>query len=76
MRISAEIQSTAKRKRLKPRGLRLRRFAGDRSGVTAVEFSLVAMPFLAIICAVFEIGFYDFRTRCWQTASTSPRAPC
>ena len=61
MRSRAAIRSIPERTGSRRRGLRLRRFASDRSGVTAIEFSLVAMPFLAIICAVFEIGFYDFQ---------------
>ena len=47
--------------RTKRRRSGLRRFAGDRRGATAVEFALVAAPFLAIICAVFEVGYYDFQ---------------
>ena len=38
-----------------------RRFGGDRRGATAVEFALIAMPFLAVICATFELGFANFQ---------------
>lgn len=41
------------------RGLRsqLIRVKKDRSGATMVEFSLVALPFLLLLLATFEIGF-------------------
>ncbi len=39
----------------------LRRFGGDRRGATAVEFGLVVTPFLAVICAIFELGFANFQ---------------
>ncbi len=35
----------------------LRRFRGDRKGVSAVEFGLVSVPFLGLFCAIFETGF-------------------
>lgn len=41
--------------------IRMRKFASDRRGTTAVEFGLVAAPFFAIICAVFEVGYFDFQ---------------
>lgn len=44
----------------KPPRLSLRSFAldalGDRSGATAVEFAIVAMPFLFLMFALFELG--------------------
>ena len=41
--------------------LGLRRFGADRRGATAVEFALIATPFLAVICATFELGFANFQ---------------
>ncbi len=38
------------------------RFGSDRRGATAVEFGLVLMPFMAILFAVFEIGFVNLQT--------------
>lgn len=34
----------------------LRRFAGARRGATAVEFAMVAAPFLALVFGIFELG--------------------
>ena len=34
----------------------LARFAGARRGATAVEFALVAVPFLALVFAIFDLG--------------------
>ena len=39
----------------------LQRFKRDRNGVAALEFGLIAAPFLAIICAIFELGFVNFQ---------------
>ncbi len=36
------------------------RFARDQIGATAVEFGLVAMPFFALVCAIFEVGYCNF----------------
>lgn len=47
-------------------------FGRDRRGATAVEFALVAAPFFAIVCAVFEVGFYDFQNE--MLANTVNRA--
>lgn len=44
---------------LSPKALktrRLHRFAGDRKGATAVEFAIVALPFLMMIFATFELA--------------------
>lgn len=38
------------------RGKLLARFARDKSGVTAVEFGMVALPFLAIIVCIIEVA--------------------
>ncbi len=39
----------------------LRGFRVNRSGATAMEFGLLALPFLAIICAIFELGYANFK---------------
>lgn len=38
----------------------VRLFRRDDRGATALEFGLIAMPFLAIICAIFEVAYVDF----------------
>ena len=35
----------------------LRRFRGDRSGATAVEFAMVSVPFFGLLFAIFETAF-------------------
>lgn len=40
-----------------PSGCRLARFRGDADGAAAVEFALVALPFLALCGAIFQIAF-------------------
>ena len=40
---------------------RLCGFRANRSGATAIEFGLLALPFLAILCAVFELGYVNFK---------------
>ena len=40
----------------------LRRFVSNRRGTTAVEFGLVVMPFMALLFAVFEIGYVNLQT--------------
>ena len=37
--------------------MRWRTFARDRRGATAIEFALLALPFLALLCIVAETGF-------------------
>ena len=34
----------------------LKRFARARRGATAVEFAMVAVPFLALVFGIFELG--------------------
>ena len=43
-----------------PRPHDLRGFGADRRGATAVEFGLLAVPFLGLFMALFQIGFYFF----------------
>lgn len=52
-------------------GSHWRRFGKDRRAATAVEFGLVAMPFLAILCAVFELGFVNFQNEMLANAVDS-----
>ena len=37
------------------------RLRADERGATATEFGIIALPFFAIICAVFELGYADFQ---------------
>ena len=51
--------------RLLPR----RNFLSDRCGTTAVEFAMIAVPFLGLIGAIFETGSIYFRTAQLQMAT-------
>ena len=48
--------------RQRPRRSRcvLRRYRKSESGVTAIEFAIVAPPFLALMLAIFEVGIMLF----------------
>lgn len=35
---------------------KLSQYVGDRKGATAVEFGLIAVPFLGLLCATFDLG--------------------
>ena len=48
----------------------LGRFLRNRSGATAVEFALVALPFFALIYAILETGLVFFAQEVLQTAVT------
>lgn len=48
-----------------------RRFAADRRGTTAIEFAMIAVPFLGLIGAIFETGSVYFRTAQLQMATES-----
>lgn len=37
-----------------------RRFWAGRSGASAVEFALIAPPFLAVVFSIFEVGWFHF----------------
>jgi len=50
-------------------------FLADRAGATAVEFAMIAVPFLGLIGAIFETGAIYFRTAQLQMATeTASRA--
>jgi Flp pilus assembly protein TadG len=49
------VRAVARRATLVPR------FAADQRAATAVEFGLIALPFFAVLLAVFELGFADFQ---------------
>jgi Flp pilus assembly protein TadG len=40
----------------------IRAFVADRKGATAIEFAMIAMPFLGLIGAVLETGLVYFQT--------------
>src|SRR2546429_9907958 len=54
-------------RRLKPVRL-ARRFVRQESGVAAVEFSMVAVPFLALIFAILETSIIFFAGQALETA--------
>jgi Flp pilus assembly protein TadG len=45
------------------------RFAGARRGATAVEFALIAAPFLATLIAILEVTIYLFAQQVLQNAA-------
>lgn len=45
-----------------------RRFARDERGVSAVEFGIVAMPFLALLCAIIETALIFFANQVMDSA--------
>lgn len=50
------------------RGARVRRFGSDESGATAVEFGLVALPYFALMFAIFEVALAFFAQQTLDTA--------
>lgn len=56
-------------RRLLTRLAPLRRFAGDRSGATAVEFGLIAFPFIAVMFAIIEVCFVFFSGQILEKAT-------
>jgi Flp pilus assembly protein TadG len=54
-------------KRRKAPGL-LSRFARSRKGATAVEFAMVSIPFLGLLCAIFETAFVFFTHEAFDNA--------
>ncbi len=49
---------------------RVRRFARAEDGATAVEFALVATPFVALLIAILETALVFFAQQVLQTAAT------
>ncbi len=51
------------------------RFLSDRSGVTTVELAMIGVPFLGLLCAIFETGFVYLESVQLQVATqTAARA--
>jgi pilus assembly protein Flp/PilA len=48
-----------------------RRFARSRKGVTAIEFGMVAIPFLGLLCAIFETALVFFVQTAFDSAVIS-----
>lgn len=62
-------QSRPERLRAPPVGFAiLRRFREDRSGVTAIEFALISVPFLGMLMAIFQAGLYFFTSEALDAA--------
>lgn len=47
------------------------RFCLSRGGTTAVEFALIAPPFLALLIAILQLASYLFAQQALQTATTA-----
>lgn len=45
------------------------RFRADRSGATAIEFSLIALPFFALLFAIIEIGMFFLADQTLENAA-------
>jgi Flp pilus assembly protein TadG len=54
-------------KRSRTLGL-LSRFARSRKGVTAIEFGMVGIPFIGLVCAIFETAFVFFTQEAFDNA--------
>ncbi len=52
-------------------GARIARFPSDREGATAVEFALVAMPFLCLVAAIVETALAFFAGQVLDNAVSS-----
>lgn len=52
--------TTLNKRKAKTCGARFRRALRDRRGSAAVEFALVAPPFLALMFSTFEVGWFYF----------------
>ena len=49
-------------------GRRLKAWCGDREGVTAVEFAMVAVPFLMLLFGIITVGLFFFTTFALENA--------
>jgi Flp pilus assembly protein TadG len=65
--LSFKTRLAAAAKRLAPRG-KLRRLIERRDGTAAVEFALVAAPFLALVFAIMETALVFFAGQALETA--------
>jgi Flp pilus assembly protein TadG len=50
---------------------RVRRFAGNQEGSTAIEFGIIALPFFALIFAIIETALAFFAGQALETAVTT-----
>ncbi|MBY0448236.1 MAG: pilus assembly protein [Hyphomonadaceae bacterium] len=48
-----------------------RRFLKDRSGLAAIEYALLGLPFLALLLATFDLAFYFFRDHVLQASAAA-----
>ena len=53
----------------------IRRFARGKDGIAAVEFGMVAAPFLALMFAIMETAIVFFASQTLETAVADSRAP-
>jgi Flp pilus assembly protein TadG len=56
-------------RRTRWRRLTLRGFAGEEDGTAAIEFGLVAMPFLALVFAIIETALVFFANQVLESAA-------
>lgn len=62
-RIAGFLSGRVKRPRIR------RGFIENRAGTTAIEFGMIAIPFLGLLGAVFETGFVQFKQAQLQVAT-------
>ncbi len=62
------MEKSEKRHEAAPRLYLLRRFARGRGGAAMVEFAMVAVPFLGLLCAIFETAFVFFTHEVFDNA--------
>ena len=62
------MQEVLGERKLKRRGA-LRRFGGDRSGASALEFALVAGPLILLLLAVLQVGLVYFSNFALESAT-------
>ena len=49
-------------------GVRIRAFAGDSTGVAAIEFAVLAIPFITVVCLVLQTLLLHYYTNCLDGA--------
>jgi Flp pilus assembly protein TadG len=67
MQSSADARLRAGRRSV-PRAPMLSRFRRDQKAATAVEFALIALPFIALMFAILETGYLYFAEQILETA--------